>query len=317
MVQDRYGVGFVYVLTNPSMPGIVKAGKTSWLPEDRSQKLYTTGVPEPFDVAFRLETSRPDMVERHAHDSLGDYRVNPKREFFRVSTDEAIEAVRLAAVDAAGIAAWDDGTTVYVKRGDRIALTLEAGQIFALMSFPNILSPSAKVVDLWQGHSDGDILEIHAATSAGHVASFSEGHPDGCEDPVPYLDRNRSVANGLINGREYLVPGDRLLWLAPPTDERTAMHVLFEATAYCQVVSRTWSPVPAPYGLPRLLNDFTATTPSPEMAEAMRKALALPMPRRWAPREAAERNEWETIAFQMQPPEYWLPQLKKRRKKGA
>jgi len=42
--------GIVYVLTNPTMPGLVKIGKTS---RDsvmaRLSELYTTGVPLPFE----------------------------------------------------------------------------------------------------------------------------------------------------------------------------------------------------------------------------------------------------------------------------
>jgi hypothetical protein len=314
MIQARREVGFVYVLTNPAMPGIVKIGKTSWLSEDRAQKLFTTGVPEPFSVAFRLETSWPDKVERRAHDSLEEHRVHPRREFFGVSTAEAIDAVRIAAVDVGGIAEFEGGQTIHLKRGDRLALTLEKGQTFALMAFPNILSRSAEVIDLWQAHSDGDLLEIIATSSAGHVASFADGHPGGCDDPVPYLDRDENVANGMINGREHLATGDRLLWFAPPTEDHPATHVLFEAGTYCQIISRTWSPVPGPYGRALLLNEWI-TAPSQEMTEAMRKALALPIPHRWAPRNVADWEGWEPIAVDPQPPEYWLPQLKKRQPK--
>ena len=96
-------VGFVYVLTNESMPGLVKVGLTSSLPEDRAQDLYTTSVAEAFNVAFRTTTSRPRAVERRAHDLLNEHRTNPKREFFRVSVGKAIEAVRRALVDAGGM----------------------------------------------------------------------------------------------------------------------------------------------------------------------------------------------------------------------
>jgi hypothetical protein len=82
---------------------------------------------------------------------------------------------------------------------------------------------------------------------------------------------------------------------------------------YCQVVSRTWSPV-SQYGFPFLLNDVT-TRPSAEMSAAVRRTLALPMPRRWAPRYRNERDGWEPLAMNPQKPEYWLPQLKRRKKK--
>tara|TARA_B100000780_G_scaffold162481_1_gene113595 strand:+ start:237 stop:377 length:141 start_codon:yes stop_codon:yes gene_type:complete len=39
----------VYVLTNDSMPGLVKIGRTSGSIEKRMRDLYKTGVPIPFN----------------------------------------------------------------------------------------------------------------------------------------------------------------------------------------------------------------------------------------------------------------------------
>src|SRR5579884_197675 len=86
----RHSLGFVYILTNDIMPGLVKIGLTTALPEDRAKELFNTGVPNPFNVAFRAITSWPKAVERRTHQLLKRHRVNPKREFFRVSVDEAI-----------------------------------------------------------------------------------------------------------------------------------------------------------------------------------------------------------------------------------
>jgi hypothetical protein len=109
------------------------------------------------------------------------------------------------------------------------------------------------------------------------------------------------------------VAGDRLLWLASATSDDPSAYVLFEAMDYCQIVSRTWSPV-SEFGFPCLLNHLTCQ-PTPEMAVAVRRTLALPMPRRWAPRDRSKRAEWELLASDPQPPEHWLPQLKPRRRK--
>lgn len=78
--------------------------------------------------------------------------------------------------------------------------------------------------------------------SPDHIAGVSDNDPGSSQDPVPWLNRDAIAPNGHINGRERLVPGDRLVWL--PTEERAQWQssVIFEAKAYCQVVSRTWSP---------------------------------------------------------------------------
>ena len=93
---DPYAFGFVYVLSNPAMPGLVKVGRTDRTSDVRADELHTTGVPSPFEVEFRSITSKPKEVEKRAHGLLAAHRVNPKREFFNVPVDDAVKAVREA-----------------------------------------------------------------------------------------------------------------------------------------------------------------------------------------------------------------------------
>ena len=151
MDGDGRSVGFVYVLTNPAFPDLVKVGETGLLAEDRAKDLYATGVPEPYQVAFVAMTSHRRRVETRAHERLGDRRPNRDREFFRVTADEAIEAVRLAMVEGAGITSWHGPQRHHLQSGDRLALALEAGQTFALISYPDmgdLLAGRAKIIDL-------------------------------------------------------------------------------------------------------------------------------------------------------------------------
>jgi len=282
------------------------------LPEDRAQKLFTTSVAEPFNVAFRTTTSWPDAVEDRAHDLLNEHRTNPQREFFRVSVGEAIEAVRRALVDAGGMESWKRPEPHVLATGDRVSLALEAGQAFALIGykgFTQILTDSAEIFDLWQAHSDGDLLEIYATESSAHVAGFSHSDPDSTNDPVPYLNRDSTVANGFMNGRERLMPGERLAWLPAPGDTEAQIGVIFEAKNHCQVVSRTWSPQVGTYGFPLLLNIFLHDDVWPAASRTISEALALPVPRHWAPREGRD-STWTPIGTEPQRPDYWLPQLK-------
>jgi hypothetical protein len=78
--------GFVYVLSNPAMPGLVKVGRTDRLPTQRAIELQTTGVPSPFVIEFAMWFPDPSRVEIIAHHELDDYRVSESREFFRVET---------------------------------------------------------------------------------------------------------------------------------------------------------------------------------------------------------------------------------------
>ncbi len=81
--------GYVYVLTNPAMPGLVKIGMTKVTPIVRARQLYTTGVPKPFVVHTSLKVSNPRLVEQRAHQRLEKYRINGSREFFKLSPERA------------------------------------------------------------------------------------------------------------------------------------------------------------------------------------------------------------------------------------
>ena len=77
--------GIVYALTNPSIPEVIKIGKTNNL-EKRLEKLYSTGVPTQFDCICAKEVDDMDGAESAIHTTLDSFRVNEKREFFKVNT---------------------------------------------------------------------------------------------------------------------------------------------------------------------------------------------------------------------------------------
>ncbi len=74
--------GFVYIMKNVSMEGILKIG-TSENAVLRAKKLRTTGVPTPFEILYSKEVKRPYEIETIIHKFLYSSRVDPKREFFR------------------------------------------------------------------------------------------------------------------------------------------------------------------------------------------------------------------------------------------
>jgi len=82
--------GFVYVLSNPAMPGIVKVGKTSRDVPVRVAELFQAGVPVPFDVVGSVYSPDCHVLERRCHAGLGRYRVDAGREFFRCSSEKAM-----------------------------------------------------------------------------------------------------------------------------------------------------------------------------------------------------------------------------------
>jgi hypothetical protein len=85
--------GWIYCLSNPCMPGILKVGMTERTPEERIKELYTTGVALPFKVEFAKKVKDPKRKEATLHTLLEQYtdRINPRREFFRVSPEEVMK----------------------------------------------------------------------------------------------------------------------------------------------------------------------------------------------------------------------------------
>ena len=88
---------YVYILSNKSMPGLVKIGYTSRSVGVRSDELYTTGVPTPFKVEEKFKFSseqEAQKAEKIFHRKLSAYRVNGNREFFKISPDNAAQIIK-------------------------------------------------------------------------------------------------------------------------------------------------------------------------------------------------------------------------------
>lgn len=85
----------VYVLTNEAMPDLVKIGITDNLTQRLQDLSRATGVPWPFECHYAAEVSDARKIEQMLHQLFSEYRVNPKREFFRISPEKAVIALRI------------------------------------------------------------------------------------------------------------------------------------------------------------------------------------------------------------------------------
>jgi hypothetical protein len=85
--------GFIYVLSHPQMPNLVKIGFTTRQVEERVAELSApTAVPGPFVIEGVFPSSEPERHEFAAHETLAEARVDSK-EFFKIDLIEAIRAV--------------------------------------------------------------------------------------------------------------------------------------------------------------------------------------------------------------------------------
>lgn len=83
-------IGWVYCLTNESIPDQVKVGQTANNPIDRAKQISGTGLPTPHKVVFAKKVSNYKQKERQLHKLLAKYegRTNPKREFFKCKPED-------------------------------------------------------------------------------------------------------------------------------------------------------------------------------------------------------------------------------------
>ena len=81
---------WVYVLSNPSMPGMVKIGYTNGDPEGRVKEINrATGIPTDFIVEYAIPCVNGYEVEQLVHEALDNVRVNNRKEFFNINIEEA------------------------------------------------------------------------------------------------------------------------------------------------------------------------------------------------------------------------------------
>jgi hypothetical protein len=91
---NREGKYWLYVLSNPSMPGLLKIGYTKNSPEERAIQISkSTGVASPFKVEYSFKCHEGQFLEEEVHRYLDSYRVANNREFFKIELYEAVEAI--------------------------------------------------------------------------------------------------------------------------------------------------------------------------------------------------------------------------------
>ena len=86
--------GYIYILINPSIMGIVKIGKTNSDPENRVNELSSaTSAPTPFYLAYKTYFQNATQAEDLVHSRLDQFRISHNREFFRIPLHKAIDTV--------------------------------------------------------------------------------------------------------------------------------------------------------------------------------------------------------------------------------
>lgn len=85
--------GWVYVITNPAMPGIVKVGFSLKDPEIRARELNHTGCPHEYEVSYAVLVDEPRNLEKSVHSYLCEKIAG--KEWFSCNRQEAIAAIKI------------------------------------------------------------------------------------------------------------------------------------------------------------------------------------------------------------------------------
>jgi len=172
--------GFIYVLTNPTIPDLVKIGKTTNLEERVKQLSSHSGVPVPFEVYYSCEVSDPHKVEKHLHDGFGDHRVNPKREFFRINPERVVSILKLVEVRDVTpqndiVDDEDERNSLNKERGRRTSFTFSSVDIpvGSTLHFVRDESITVTVVDDKNVEFEGEVTSL--SQSSGKILSRDYG----------------------------------------------------------------------------------------------------------------------------------------------
>ena len=93
--ESHSKAGWLYVISSPSLPGLVKLGATRRLnPTIRVKELSSSSLPEPFKAHCFVFSDDCFELENNIHKYFEKERVNPDREFFRIEPKEAIDTLK-------------------------------------------------------------------------------------------------------------------------------------------------------------------------------------------------------------------------------
>ena len=88
--------GWLYVIESPSLKGMVKIGTSRRLngPFERVRELSGSSLPEAFRINGFCFSDDAFALENNMHKYFAKQRVNPNKEFFYITPQEAIKVLK-------------------------------------------------------------------------------------------------------------------------------------------------------------------------------------------------------------------------------
>ena len=201
---------FVYVVTNPAMPGLAKIG-ISEDPSKRVHGLFTTEVPLPFEVECLLQVNDKDRaseIEKALHQAFAPERVHPRREFFRTDPERVRPLLALHGEVHRGPLVAEDPTdedehAVGRHRGKRPVLNFDAMGVPRGAELQGARELTAKVVSGRKVVYDGEEMFLTKATLLDRGFQTARG-------PCPYWSWDNRLLSEIYEETygPAMLPGD-------------------------------------------------------------------------------------------------------------
>lgn len=161
------------------MPGYIKIGRTTNL-EQRIRSLDTTSVPLPFECFYACTVNNADFVERQLHDAFLDHRIRSSREFFEISPERAVSALRLAEIENVTpkkdfVETQEDQQALNEARTRRSVFNFKMVDVpvGAELTFSRNENAKARVVDNRSIEFNGEVTSL--STSAQKILGYDYG----------------------------------------------------------------------------------------------------------------------------------------------
>ena len=198
--------GSIYIMKNPSFreENMLKIGQTKHSVEQRAKNLFTTGLPESFNVVYQQDV--PDCVraEKLIHKKLSRYRFSNRREFFVLPLNKAIKIVQEVIQEHFYATCQIDEGTYFVESSTTLRWNSNSEGLMLLVRQPNLLGNELSPIDLWWTKPKDHVL----------ITNRIEDDP---EKIVKYA--SRSKINGSLSEIMNFYPGDRVAILETKNSE--------------------------------------------------------------------------------------------------
>ena len=212
--------GWIYCISNPAMPGLLKIGMTERTPDIRLSEANTsnTWIPMPFVLEMAKRVTNPEQKEKTLHKLLEQYteRINPRREFFRVTLEEV--KVFFDLIDGemwSGVNAELVPITAILENEE----PQSAEDVESITSDESLSTKQLGCRDMTKCFSDGQYIR-HVIGGSGIPPSLKLSYtPNGCDNEtfkvalgcknilhptvwqgIYNRERNKIIVNQAING---------------------------------------------------------------------------------------------------------------------